>query len=115
MGETFRMGEFRLRVQSVQVEDRRHQGVPLDVEIRLSCDGGNRFDRMDFADALSRKGRVYLRAEGGWRKRLSLSASGDDARALVAHAYPPPGSRGYVLTLGNPYGSPRQFQVDLGR
>ncbi len=115
MGERFTVGEFRLSVQSVTAEDRRHQGVPLDVEIRLSCDGGNRFDRMDLAGVLSRKGRVYLRAKGGWRERLYLSTSGEDARAMVAHAYPPTGSQGYVLSLSNPYGQPEQIEVDLGR
>ncbi len=115
MGETFTMGDFHLRVESATAEDRRYQGVPLDVEIRLSCDGGNRFDRMDLAEALSKKGRVYFRTEGGWRERLYLLSRGDDARALVAHAYPPQGSKGYVLTLRNPFGKPDQIEVDLGR
>ena len=116
MGETFSVGQFRLRVQSVTAEQRRnYKGVRLDVEIRLSCDGGTRFDRMDFAEALTRKGRVYFRAEGGWRERLYLSASGEDARALVTHAYPAAHSRGYVLSLDNPYGRPEQIEVDLGR
>jgi hypothetical protein len=115
MRETFTVGEFHLYVESVTAEDRRHQGVPLDVEIRLSCDGGNRFDRMDLAEALNKKGRVYFRANGGYRERLYLFTAGEDARELVTHAYPPPGSQGYVLRLGNPYGQHEQIEADLGR
>ncbi len=115
VGETFTVGNFALRVQSINVADRRHQGVELDVEIRLSCDGGNRFDRIDFADSISRSGRVYLRAQSGWRERLYLSTWGESAAELVAHAYPPADARGLVLSIRNPSGEPGEFEVDLGR
>lgn len=115
VGETLAAGEFHLAVQSVRVLDRRHQGVPVDVEIRLSCDGGNRFQRMDLADALSRKNPAYFTASGGWRERLFFSTSGEQGNILLAHAYPPVGSRGYVLTLINPDGRRERIEVDLGR
>ena len=115
IGETFAMGEFRLAVQSVTVLDRRHQGVPVDVEIRLTCYGGNRFQRMDLANALSRKSPAYFTTNGGWRERLFFSTSGEQGTILLAHVYPPVGSRGYVLTLVNTYGQREHIEVDLGR
>ena len=115
MGETIEMGRFRVRVESIEVEDRRHQGVPVEVRVRLRCDGGNRFERMDFADLLSRKGKVYLRAEDGWSERLYFTSTGEDARSMVMAAYPKQDRRGYVLSIGNPYGQPARVEVELRR
>lgn len=115
IGQTIEMGPFRVRVESVEVVDRRHQSVPVEVRVRLTCDGGNRFERMDFADLLSRKGKAYLRAADGWNERLHFMSSGDDARSMTLTGYPKEDRRGYVLSLGNPYGKPSRVEVDLGR
>jgi hypothetical protein len=115
MRKTFAVGQFRLQVVSVNVEDRRHNGLQLDVEIRLSYEGRNRFDRLDFADALNKEGRPYLRARGGWRERIYLATRRDDTSELVGHGYPPFSSQGYVMGLRNPYGKRELIEVDLGR
>lgn len=115
MRETLEMGKFRVRVESVTVEDRRHQGVPVEVRVRLNCDGGNRFERMDFAETMNRKGKAWLMSEEGWRERVSFLTSGEDARALVLQAYPPRDMRNYVLRIDNPYGKPKRLEVELVR
>jgi hypothetical protein len=113
--EEMRLGQFRLRVVSVEVYTRDHQGVPLEVEVQFSLNGGNRFDRADFAENVSRHGRLYFRTAAGWRQRVWMLSRGDNFGTLVLHANPPRNSRGYVLEIGNPYGSPSKFVVDLGR
>ncbi|GEM_PF-4572378 len=114
-GQEFQMGQFKARVEGVSVYTRAHQGVPLEVEILLRCDGGNRFDRMDFGEAVSRKGKLTFKTSGGWSDRVWLLRRGDDARQFAIQANPPLGSKGYVLTIGNPYGKPDKYEVDLGR
>jgi hypothetical protein len=114
VGETIEMGTFRVRVESIEVEDRRHQGVAVEVRVRLSVDGGNRFERMDFADRLNRE-RIYLRAEDGWRERLYGNSAGADARGIELAAYPGKDRSGYRLSIGNPHGGPSRVEVELGR
>lgn len=114
VGETVEMGPFRVRVESVEVEDRRHQGVELEMRVRLSVDGGNRFERMDFADRMNRA-RAYLEAADGWRQKVWVLTSGEDARSIALAGYPGKDRRGYRLSLGNPYGKPSRVEVELGR
>lgn len=109
------MGKFVLRADSVEAYGRAPQGVPWEVKVLFSLEGGNRFERYDFAEAVSRKGRVYFTTSAGWRDRYWLSGAGDEHRTLHLFAYPPLESRGYTLEIGNPYGEPRRFIVDLGR
>jgi hypothetical protein len=118
LGEQLRMGPFTLRVTSVDAYTRGHQGVPFEVEVRVTCDGGNRFERMDFADTLSKKEKIYFSTSGGWRDRAWMLARGDDNRDFVLHANPPLDSKGFVLDIGNPYAKwdePGRILVDLGR
>jgi hypothetical protein len=115
MGQVMRMGQFVLRADSVEVYSRQHQGVPLEVKVFFTIGGGNRFDRLEFAETVSRKGRVYLVAASGWRDRCWLSGAGEDQRAAHVIGNPPPGSSAYSLEIGNPYGEPRRFILDLGK
>jgi len=113
IGQVMRMGQFVLRADSVRVYSREHQGVPLEVEVLFTLGGGTRFDRLDFTEAVSRKGRVYLTTSAGWRDRCWLSGIGEDQREARLTANPPRGSSGYTLGIGNPYGEPKRFVLDL--
>lgn len=115
MGQVMRMGQFVLRADAVRVYSREHQGVPLEVEVFFTLGGGNRFERLDFAEAVSRRSGVYLTTSAGWRRRCWLFGVGDDQRKLRLTGTPPRDSRGYALDIGNPYGKPRRFVLDLGR
>jgi len=115
MGQVMRMGEFVLRADSVQVYSREHQGVPLEVKVLFTLGGGNRFDRLDFAEAVSRRGRVYLGTSAGWRDRCWFLGVGDDQRQMYMLGHPPRGSSGYTVDIGNPYGKPKRFILDLGK
>lgn len=115
MGQVMRMGQFVLRADSVQVYSREHQGVPLEVKVVFTLGGGNRFDRLDFAEAVARQGRVYLMTSAGWRDRCWFAGEGDDQRSAHVIGNPPRGSSGYSLEIGNPYGEPKRFILDLGR
>lgn len=109
-----RLGAFTLRATSVDVYSRAHQGVPLEVEVLFRLAGGNRFDRADFAETLSRRG-LRFRSREGWQDRVWLLGRDDTFQTLVLHANPPAGSHGYTLEIGNPYGEPRLYLLDLGR
>jgi hypothetical protein len=118
MREDFRMGPFTLRAVSVEAYTRTHQGVPFEVEVRLRCTGGNRFDRLDFGDTVTFKSRAYFRTSAGWRDRVAVLSRGDRAEDFAVYGNPPPGSSGFVLEIGNPYakaGDPDRFLIDLGR
>ena len=115
VGQVMRMGQFVLRADSVQVYSREHQGVPLEVKVIFTLGGGNRFDRLDFAEAVARRGRVYLVTSAGWRDRCWITGVGEDQRTLEVLGHPPRGSRGYSLDIGNPYGEPKRFILDLGQ
>jgi hypothetical protein len=115
VGQVMRMGQFVLRADSVRVYSREHQGVPLEVEVLFTLGGGTRFDRLDFTEAVSRKGQVYLSTSAGWRDRCWLSGIGEDQREARLTANPPRGSGGYTLEIGNPYGEPKRFVLDLGK
>ena len=115
IGQVMRMGQFVLRADSVEVYSLAHQGVPLEVKVLFTLGGGNRFDRLEFAETVSGKGRVYLVAATGWRDRCWLSGIGDDQRSAHAVCNPPAGSRGFTLDIGNPYGEPKRFVLDLGK
>lgn len=115
MGQVMRMGQFVLRADSVQVYSREHQGVPLEVKVVFTLGGGNRFDRVDFAEAVARRGRVYLITSAGWRDRCWFAGEGDDQRSAYVIGTPPRGSSGYSLDIGNPYGEPKRFILDLGK
>jgi len=110
-----RMGQFVLRADSVEVYSREHQGVPLEVKVLFTLGGGNRFDRLAFAETISRKGRVYLTTSAGWRDRCGFGGVGEDQRIAQVLGYPPRGSSGYSLEIGNPYGEPKRFILDLGK
>jgi hypothetical protein len=117
IGQVMRMGPFVLRADSARVYHLDRRGVPpeLEVEVTFTIGGGNRFDRNDFAEAVSRKGRVYLTTGSGWRDRCALVAVHDDKRTGEVHGRPPDGSSGYSLEIGNPYGEPKRFILDLGK
>ena len=115
MRQDMRMGRFVLRATSVEVYAQSRQGEPLEVEVLFRLDGGNRFERADFAENVSRRGRVLIRTSAGWRDRCWLGGVGEDVRTLKLRASPPLGSSGYVLEIGNPYGRPSKYVLDLGR
>lgn len=115
MQQDMHLGKFTLRAVSVSEYSRAHQGVPWEVEVIFSLDGGNRFDRSDFTNDVSRHGGVYFRTSAGWRDRVWLLQRGDDIRFVVVQANPPPDSHGYTIEIGNPYGEPSEFLLDLGR
>jgi hypothetical protein len=115
IGQVMRMGQFVLRADSVRVYSREHQGVPLEVEVLFTLGGGNRFDRLEFTETVSRKGRAYLTTSSGWREPCWLSGIGEDQRAARLTGNPPRGSSGYTLEIGNPYGEPKRFILDLGK
>jgi hypothetical protein len=115
IGQVMRMGQFVLRADAVQVYSREHQGVPREVKVEFTVGGGNRFDRLEFTEAVSGRGRVYLASSSGWRQRCWLSGVGDDQRVAQVVGTPPRGSSGYSLVIGNPYGEPKRFILDLGR
>jgi hypothetical protein len=115
MGQVMRMGQFVLRADSVDVYSRAHQGVPLEVKVFFTVGGGNRFDRLEFAETVSRKGRVFLVTSAGWRNRCWLSGIGEDQRRAYVVGNPPLDSRGYSLEIGNPYDEPKRFILDLGK
>lgn len=111
------MGQFVLRADSVQVYDRGRRGVPPEPEVKVvfTVGGGNRFDRNDFAEAVTLKGHVYLMTASGWRDRCAFAAVGDELRIGEVYGHPPAGSSGFSLEIGNPYGEPRRFILDLGK
>ena len=115
MGQVMRMGQFVLRADSVRVYSREHQGVPLEVEVLFTLGGGHRFDRLEFTETVSRKGRVYLTTSSGWREPCWLSGIGEDQRAARLTGNPPQDGSGYTLDIGNPYGEPERFILDLGK
>jgi len=115
IGQVMHMGQFVLRADSVEVYSREHQGVPLEVKVLFTLGGGNRFDRLEFADAVALKGRVYLITSTGWRDRCGFGGVGEDQRTMQVYGRPPRGSSGYRLEIGNPYGEPKRFILDLGK
>ncbi len=114
MEQDMHLGRFTLRAVSVNAYSRAHQGVPWEVEVRFSLSGGNRFDRADFANEVSRAG-VYFRTAAGWHDRTWLLRRGDAVDTLVLQANPPPSSGGYSVEIRNPYGEPSGFLIDLGK
>jgi hypothetical protein len=115
IGQVMRMGQFVLRADSVEVYRRNSQFKPLEVKILFTLGGGNRFDRLEFAETVSRRGRVYLASSAGWREPAWLSGIGEDQRTMQTYGHPPRDSKGYSLEIGNPYGEPRRFILDLGK
>jgi hypothetical protein len=115
IGQVMRMGQFVLRADSVEVYSRQHQGVPLEVQVHFTIGGGNRFDRLDFAETLSRKGGIFITASSGWRDRCWLLGEGDDQRNAYVQSSPPLGSSGFTMDIRNPYGEPKRFVLDLGK
>lgn len=115
IGQVMTMGQFVLRADGVRVYSRAHQGVPIEVKVEFTLGGGNRFDRLDFTESVSRKGRVYLTDSSGWRRRCWISGVGEDLRQAEVIGNPPEGSSGYMLEIGNPYGEPKRFILDLGK
>jgi hypothetical protein len=118
VGQDLPFGPYVLRVTSVEAYTRAHQGVPFEVEMRVRCEGGNRFEPMDFAEKLSRTERIHFSTAQGWRERGWLLARGDDFHDFVIHASPLVQSTGMMLEIGNPYAKvrePNSILVDLGR
>jgi hypothetical protein len=112
--QDMRMGPFTLQATSANAYSRSHQGVPWEVAVSFSLSGGNRFDRAAFADQVSRRGPILFQTSDGWRDRSWLLTRGEDCSTLVMHANPPLGSHGYTVEIGNPYGKPSKFVLDLG-
>ena len=115
MGQIMRMGQFVLRADSVQVYSRDSRYKPLEVRVVLTLGGGNRFDRVGLAEAVTYKSRVYFTTSAGWRDRTAFGWIGEDVRTIHVSGYPPRGSSGYSLDIGNPYGEPKRFILDLGK
>ena len=92
--QDMRMGQFTLRASAVNVYSRSHQGVPLEVEVLFVLEGGNRFERQDFTETVSRNGRVIFTTAQGWRDRCWFMGEGEDKRILRMTANPPLGSDG---------------------
>jgi hypothetical protein len=117
IGDDIRMGAFTLRVTSVDSYSREHQGVPWEVAIALECSGGNRFERLDFTEALSRRGRIHFSTAENFRERAWLIKKGDDVTEFYIHVNPPQKSTGMTLEFSNAWpksGEPRRIVVDLG-
>lgn len=112
--QDMQMGPFTLQATSIEAYSRSHQGVPWEVAVSFSLSGGNRFDRADFADRVSRRGPITFLTSDGWRDRTWLLTRSEDCTTLVMHANPPLGSHGYTVEIGNPYGEPSKFVLDLG-
>jgi hypothetical protein len=115
MGQVMRMGQFVLRADSVQTHSRDSRYRPLEVRVVFTLGGGNRFDRLGFAEAVTYKSRVYLNTSAGWRDRCAFGWIDEDLRTIHVSGYPPGGSSGFTLEIGNPYGEPRRFILDLGK
>jgi hypothetical protein len=109
------MGPFILRAEEVRAYSRAHQGVPWQVEVAFTLSGGNRFDRSDFAERVSRGGKLRFQTSDGWRDRAWLLRRGDEAQVFYIQTTPPLGSHGYTLEIGNPYGHPSAYLLDLGQ
>ena len=117
VGDEIRMGAFTLRVTSVDSYSREHQGVPWEVVIEVECSGGNRFERLDFAETLSRRGRIHFSTAERFHERAWLIRKSDDAAEFDIHLNPPQASKGMTLEFSNPrpkFGEPDRFVVDLG-
>lgn len=108
------MGPFTLRAVQARAYSRAHQGVPWEVEVVFTLEGGNRFEREDFIDTVSRRSKVYFTSDSGRAERTWLLPHSEDRRLVDLHAYPPLGSKGYAVEIGNPYGKPRAYRLDLG-
>jgi len=118
MGEDMRTGPYTLRVVSVDGYSRAHQGVPYEVTIRVECDGGNRFERMDFTEALSRRRRILFTTAQGYREHGWMLAKGDDFHEFTIYVYPAAESSGMKLAfqMSAPGAfTRRRFVVDLAR
>jgi len=115
IGQVMTLGQYVLRADAVRVYSRAHQGVPLEVKVEFTLGGGNRFDRLEFTEAVSREGRVYLTTSNGWRQRCWLLGVVEDQRQAEVVGTPPKGSSGFTLEIGNPYGEPKRFILELGK
>lgn len=115
MGQVMRMGQFVLRADSMAIEYVYYRDNPLEVHVYFTLGGGNRFDRAEFSEVVSRRGPVFITTSAGWRQRGWLSCGEQEWRTLHLVASAPRGSSGYALEIGNPYGEPRRFILDLGK
>ena len=117
VGDEIHMGAYTLRITSAEGYSREHQGVPYEVAIRVECKGGNRFERADFAEGLSRAARIHFATAQKWRERAWLLRRGGDADEFLIQVNPPPNSTGMTLEFRNPWprgGEPDRIVVDLG-
>jgi hypothetical protein len=114
MGEPMRMGPFLLRAATVEVLIDRPYHRPDEIRVGFVLAGGNRFERMDFADSVTQRG-IFVRTAAGWRQECRLEGTSEDQQALAVVAHPPRGSSGFKVEIVNPYGEPARFMVDLGR
>ena len=115
VGQVMRMGQFVLRADRVEAERSFTASMPLEVRVHFTIGGGNRFDRVEFTETVSSRGRVVMSSATGWRIPCWLSGTDDDMRHASVVTHPPLGSSGYSLEIGNPYGEPRRFILDLGK
>jgi len=113
MQQDMPMGPFTLRAVSAEAYSRAHQGVPWQVDVVFEVSGGNRFDRVDLANRVSRAGVVFRTAEG-WHERTWLLWRGEEVESFGLQANPPLGSRGYTVDIPNPYGKSEIYRLDLG-
>ena len=113
VGDPMPMGPFVLRAVSVDSYSRAHQGVPWEVEVRFTVEGGNRFERDDFANAVTHKGLV-IKDAAGWRERGWLLWRNDERTLFAVQVHPPQEGHGYTARVANPYDKPAAYVVDLG-
>lgn len=114
MGEPMRMGPFLLRAATVEVMIDQPYGRPDELKVTFVLAGGNRFERMDFADRVTERG-VFVRTVAGWRQQCRLEGASEDQQTQTVVTYPPHGSTGFRVEIVNPYGEPASFMVDLGQ
>lgn len=114
LGDPMPMGPFTLRAVSIDSYSRAHQGVPWEIEVRFTLEGGNRFERDDFANAVTHKG-LTIRDAAGWSERGWLLWRNDERTLFAVQVNPPQEGHGYTARIANPYGKPAAYVVDLGR
>lgn len=112
LGDAMPMGPFVLKAVSAEAYSRAHQGVPWEVEVMFTVDGGNRFERDDFANAVNHKG-VVIEDASGWSERGWLLWRNDERGLFAVQVTPPKEGHAYTLRIANPYGKPAAYQIEL--
>lgn len=112
LGDPMPMGPFVLKAVSAEAYSRAHQGVPWEVQVMFTLEGGNRFERDDFANAVNHKG-IVVRDAAGWSERGWLLWRNQERDLFAVQANPPKEGHAYTLRIANPYGKPAAYQIEL--